>query len=304
MILQTSTLIPGLLVSLKSSVRGNVSYAKRDLGESQEGAAIVTKWETERTVRDTAEQERAIKVRSKARSLIVNVCAQSSFGLLCPETRAADLETAFEESRRLVAEFNRTANLTQIGIYIVAGRIAADDVQAVRSINSEIRDLMESMQQGLRDLDAGVVREACNKARALGSMLAPEAGARVKNAIDVARKAARDIVKAGEAGAVEIDQAAIHTIKNARTAFLDLEDETETQAPEASATRTMDLDAEVPTPELQPYPDMVEPEPEFSLPDEYDSPAQENVQPDEPEAPSAPIPAGPAPARFAFDLED
>lgn len=294
MVLQTSTLIPGLLVSLKSSVRGNVSYQKRDLGETQEAGAQVTKWETERTVLDPSEQERAIKVRAKARSLIVCTCAQSSFGLLCPASKQTDLETAFEEARRLVADFNRDAKLTRIEIYIVAGRIESDDAQAIRSINSEMRDLMDSMREGLANLDAQVVRDACNKARALGSMLAPEAAARVKAAIEVARKAARDIVKAGEAGAVEIDQAAIHTIGNARTAFLDLDGERETAAPEQEATRAIDLDPDL-TPEQEAEMD--------GTAAEFAAARDAQMAEGEPEPEPEPAPA-PVQMPFAFELED
>jgi hypothetical protein len=50
--MQTTTLRPGLLVSLKTSVTGNVLYARRDVEQEHtldDGAKSAT-WETERTL--------------------------------------------------------------------------------------------------------------------------------------------------------------------------------------------------------------------------------------------------------------
>ena len=145
-----TTLRPGYLVSLKTSCAGNVSYRTRTIEEEQRtddgGARAV--WETERRVQDQAEQEEAIKVRSKARSLITSVCADSSFGLLCPEHKAQDLASAVEDARELAEDFNKTASVTNVSVYVIAGRVAADDVEAVRAINSEMRELMSAMEVG------------------------------------------------------------------------------------------------------------------------------------------------------------
>jgi hypothetical protein len=235
--LNTSTLRPGLLVSLKTSIAGNVNYKTLTL----EGDHITetgerrARWETERTVTDPVEHEAAIRARSLARSKIQCVCANSAFGLLCPESKASELAAAVDEARAIVDAFNRSAGLTRLSFNLIAGKIAPDDVEAIRAINSEMSDLMASMAQGLSNLDVSKVRDAANKARSVGAMLTPEAQERVKTAIDVARKAARQIVSAGEEGAVEIDRASIRKVLDARTAFLDLEDGTEVEAPQAIA---------------------------------------------------------------------
>src|SRR5262245_49180805 len=100
MTIQTSTLRPGLLVSLKSSVRGNVSYIRRDLEneEKMKDGSSHSRWETERTIEDLKEHERAVETRTKARNVIGKVCAHSAFGLLCPDTNEKLLEEAIEES--------------------------------------------------------------------------------------------------------------------------------------------------------------------------------------------------------------
>jgi hypothetical protein len=240
--MKTSTLRPGLLVSLKTSVTGNVAYKTFDLESEHltpEGIKRA-RWETEKTVSDPEEHDRAIKVRSKARSLVTAICAQSDFGLLCPLERAGDLDSAFREARALADEFNDEARITRVQVFIIAGVVAQDDVEAVRAINSEVRGLLADMESGLQRLDVGAIREAANKARNLGSMLAPEAAERVQEAINAARSAARKIVKAAEEGAAEVDQATLRKLAEARTAFLDIDEGGEMVEPVAEA-RAIDL---------------------------------------------------------------
>jgi hypothetical protein len=223
--MQTSTLRPGLLVSLNTTISGNVSYKRREITPehiTDEGTKEAA-WQTERTIFDPAEDERARVVRSKARSLISAICARSAFGLLCPESKAAELESAIRDARALADDFNANANLSRVGVYVITGRVAQDDVEAVRAINSEVRDLIDAMADGVAKLDVERVREAANKARALSGMLSDAAQERVAVAIKTAREAARKIVSAGEQAASEIDTATVRQIAQARTAFLDLD---------------------------------------------------------------------------------
>lgn len=240
--MQTSTIRPGLLVSLKTTLTGNVQYQRADIEPDHiiESGERRARWETERVIEDPAEHEAAVTMRGKCRNLIRSLCSVSSFGLLCPESRAEELGKAVEEAQRFAAEFNRAAKLTRISVYVIAGRIAPDDVEAVRAINSEIRDLMTDMETGLRNLDVKTVREAAAKARGIGQMLSSDARARVQTAIDAARSAARKIVKAGEAAAAEIDHQAIRSLAEARTAFLDLDEADNIVAPTATG-RAIDL---------------------------------------------------------------
>lgn len=233
--MRVSTLRPGLLVSLNTSIRGNVSYQKRDVeqdhvDENGERRAV---WETVRTIADPAEHEVAIKMRAQIRSLITAHCAASLFGLLCPDTKADLLAKAIERGRDMANTFNECAKTTHIAVHVIAGRIASDDVDAVRAVNSEVRDLLTDMEQGIVKLDVEAVRDAANKARAIGSMLSPFAAEKVQRAIDVARGAAKRIVKAGENAAIEIDRVTLEEIRSSRTAFLDMEAMAEMEEPEA-----------------------------------------------------------------------
>lgn len=247
MALSTSTLRPGFLVSLKTSIRGNVNYARTDLGSDERDGAAVEKWQTERTIRDPEEHDRAKKARAKVGSLIRTACSQSAFGLLCPEVDSDKLEAAVAAAREVVREFNEGAQLSQIAMYVLAGRVTPDDVEAVRAINSEIRELMGAMEAGLEGGDAAAVREAASRVKGIGEMLSTEAQTKVEMAVKTARDAAKQVVRAKEqsgGAAVPVDRSAVRRIGELRAAFLDLDDHADVAAPAAGPARRLDLAAE------------------------------------------------------------
>ncbi len=235
------TLRPGFLISLKTSVKGNVKYDKRDLGSAttDDGKAIA-EWETKRVIADPVEFKAAGEARGKARSVINSVCVNSAFGLLCPEAAQQELDKAIKDAHQIVDSFNSTATLTRVSVYVMVGKIAADDVEAVRAINSEVSDLLGQMEQGLKNLDVKSIRDAANKAKGIGQMLSPDAAVRIQLAIDAARSSARKIVQAGETAAAEIDLRAIRKVTEARTAFLDLDEAREVATPRQEG-RALDL---------------------------------------------------------------
>lgn len=243
--MRVSNLRPGLLVSLKTNLTGNVSYQTRDLENDRyaDGEAVA-RWETIRTTVKPEEQEAGVKARGKARTAVLAVCSQSSFGLLCPADREGDLEEAVAEARRVADEFNAAAEVTHLHVGIIVGRIAEDDVEAVRSINAEIRSLLEDMERGIRKLSVKEIREAANKARGLGQMLSPEAASRVEEAIKTARSTARRIAKAGDVAAAEVDTQAVAAMRRARTAFLDLDEVERVEVDTAPDGRALDLEPE------------------------------------------------------------
>jgi hypothetical protein len=253
-----TTLRPGLLVSCKTSVTGNVDYRKEEIEAEHvldNGQTTQARWETTRTIEDKEEHEAAIKVRGKALAMIRGVCARSAFGLLCPNNKESDLVAAIRDARALTDEFNKTSKLTRIGVFVIAGRVAQDDVEAARAIRSEVAELVALMSEGIKALDADSVRDACNRAKNVSQMLAPEGQERVQEAILLARSAARTIVKAGESAATEIDAATIRKLEGARLGFLDM-DETETEhtiAEVSSASRALDFEP-IPEAEIQAAP--------------------------------------------------
>lgn len=221
--IKASTIRPGLLVALKTTVSGNVHYHKQELGVQQQGDAEVVKWETERTIKDPKEFKAAGQIRMKARGFILNVCAQSTFGLLCPENNADKLAEAIKKAHALADAFNSKAKVTRINVNVIAGRVASDDVEATKAINGEVRELLERMENGVKTMNVEAIRDAAKRAKALSSIVAPGASEQLQAAIDTARAAASKLNKAGETAAREVDKEALKLLKNSRTAFLDID---------------------------------------------------------------------------------
>ena len=156
----TRLLKPGLLVSLKTTIRGGVDYRRVDLDavrKSNNGEAV-TRWETTRTIEDPEEHERAVKVRGKANGLIRGVCSFTSFGLLCPYDREERLDSAIEEARRLTEDFNSTATHSDVSVYVLRGRIAETDEEATRALVSEVQGLLSAMESGIRGGEVKTIR--------------------------------------------------------------------------------------------------------------------------------------------------
>jgi len=158
--MRTSTLKPGLLVALATRVDGGVNYKRVDLDQEHttDDGSKMARWETTRTIEDPAEFDRATKLRGKCRSLITAVCSASDFGLLCPASREAELDAAMTEATRLADEFNRSAARSCVSVYVLKGRIAQDDAEAVRAIGSEVRGLLDQMERGIQAASPEAIR--------------------------------------------------------------------------------------------------------------------------------------------------
>lgn len=224
---------PGLLVAVKSSVAGGVSYRRTDLAAAPSVDAIganveVSTWETTRIVADAAEHDRAVKARGLAIREIGAQCARTAFGLLCPVDREADLDAALVRARQIVDAHNATATHTLIRIYMLKGRIADTDEQAARAIGAEVASLIEGMSGAIDRLDVAAIRDAATRAQAMGAMLDAGQASKVQDAIVAARKAARMIVarveKGAEDAAIVLADIQRGAIEKARIAFLDLDE--------------------------------------------------------------------------------
>lgn len=242
-----TTLRPGILVSLSTSINGGADYQRLEIepDHTTEAGARRARWETTREIRDPEDYARAIIARGKARSIITGVCCASKFGLLCPTEREADLDDALRRAREVVDAHNKAATSTNVEVYVMAGRVAQDDVEAARAISSEVRDLLAAMESGIEAANPEAIREAANKARAVGQMLAPAAQAKVSEAIQQARSAAREIVrrveKAGETAADVVAELNVDKIRAGRFAFLDIEQDAQEPAHVEPAGRALDL---------------------------------------------------------------
>jgi len=281
-----TTIRPGFLVALKTSVDGGVRYERIDLDAVGDSVA---KWQTTKFVDDVEEYEAAAKCRNKARNEITSVCASTGFGLVCPEDKEDDLTDAYARAQVIVKEHNAKARFTRVELFVLKGRIASNDEEAARAITSEIGQLINAMNDGIDKMQVSVIREAANKAKGVAQMLGDEQKAKVSAAIDNARAAARAIVKrvekGGEDAAKVLGEIKRDDLTAARFSFLDTEAcaPAAEQLPAVEAQRFQDIDTS--TPDAEPV---------------VTAPAQPALDFDAPVA--APAPTNePTPAALDFD---
>ena len=248
---KAATIRPGLLVVVKSTVFGGVTYQRTDLdaeGMPVEEGGAVARWETTRIIEDKDEHDRAVKARSQAVSLIRKQCQETTFGMLCPEANEGALDVAIAAARAVVDAHNATAANTKISIHTLKGRVASNDAEAARAITAEIGALVVQMDQGIAKLDAKAIRAAADRAREMSAMLDDSVKGKIDAAIEQARKAARTIVKRiekdGEDKAIVMMDIQRGQIESARIAFLDMSgDAAPVEAlPAVNAQRFADLD--------------------------------------------------------------
>ena len=215
----------------------------------RDDGAQVAEWESERTILDLVEHAAAIQTRTKCRTLILSACiTNSKFGYMAAPADIEKLRTKVEEAQGLARMFNASARYSRIGVYVVTAQLVADDVETVRSIASEVDALLRGLDAGLRACDPAVIRANANKLADVGKILSAGASKRVEVALEQARKSARKLAKAGVTAARVVDLAAIKSVTEARSQFLDLVDEGAIpEAPaavEMDAGRAIDLDVQ------------------------------------------------------------
>lgn len=227
--MKTITLKPGILVALRSTISGGVTYERTELEhKSDDDGRAVARWETTKVTQDPQEEERARRARAQAVNAIRRLCIPTSFGPLCPVAREAELDAAIASSRAAVDEYNATASYCRVGVYVLKGHIATTDEEATRAIIDEVGTLVSAMNAGIQSLDVEAIRTAATKARALSEVLGDEAKETLTEAVKAARSAARTIVKRvqedGESAAVVLADIKRGAIEKARFAFLDMEE--------------------------------------------------------------------------------
>lgn len=296
---------PGILVAVRTSVVGGVTYEREDIVDNEPAPAPagatdkrIEKWKTTKIVVDPAEHEAASKLRSSALAMIRRQCVETSFGLLAPVSNEAALDAAIQQARSQVREFNDASRYSKISVSVLKGRVASTDEEAVRAVSAELVDLMRDMDAGIRRLDPAAIRAAAQKASKMQAVLGESQQIRVTMAVEAARKAAREIVrrveKGGEDAAVVLQDLQIAAIETARVQFLELETATlpADSMPEVDLGRAAAVEYEEAGDGLPPVLQ--------NGPETAPAPPEASVPPDE--TPRAPWWPGPAPLATADEL--
>lgn len=221
---------PGLMVHLSVGVEGGREYKTEDKREVAEGNTAHASWRSERTVYDIEEFQKAEKVRTECRAIILRTCKQTDLCLICPAGQENDLYAAIREARTMASNFNENAVHSRVRIKCMIGRIASDEAESARAVAAEMADLVSRMESGIMAGDVEGIRDAAERARKLGAMLDESQQGKVNEAIKAARAAAtaitRRVRKLGEDAETVVNDvmgksAAVTT---ARFAFMDMEE--------------------------------------------------------------------------------
>lgn len=153
---------PGILVGLRTSVKGGVEYTRLDKGIVEEDdGAVVEKWDTEKKTLDPEEHRLASAARNRARYLIKSTCAQTPFGLIAQDEER--LEESVRAAKQHIREFNQQAQHSIVQIHVIRARFAADDAEAAESIRAALQDLLERLEGLTARGDVDGVRNLCNQ---------------------------------------------------------------------------------------------------------------------------------------------
>lgn len=222
---------PGLLVSLRTSLKGGIAYERAELEAPAPATETedVARWETTRVIDDKAEYDRGSKLQGKVSGMIRNRCIETeNLGLLCPKDREDELDKAVADAQALVDEFNTSTRHSMLTVWAVKWRMAEDEEEATAALAAEVRGLLDQVDRGIRDVNVETIRAAATRAKYVGKMLDGKQAEQVTEAVLAARKAAttiaRRVEKLGEDAEVVMAELKTEPIATARFAFLDLEE--------------------------------------------------------------------------------
>jgi hypothetical protein len=232
-----------VLVTLKTKNVGNVRYDKDTIEYAHLTASGAERSvvETTKTIADPAEQDRAEKVRDRAKDHIRGLCTRSEHGLMCPLKDKAELEMRIEEAREWVADFNATAVRNHVKFNVICTEIQQDDVAATKAIFSDIEEFLDEAAQRLAELDVKKVRDIMDKAVNYNQVLDGQSSDTLDLVIRTARAACTRIVKAGNEVASEMERNTVRLIRSARTQFLDIDAPGTYTPPSSGGGRALDM---------------------------------------------------------------
>jgi len=150
-----------ILVSEKLSVERGVTYHRTDLhnGRVRADGSRITKWETERHIRDEAETKLADTTYSKARWKIRNQCLYTEVGYICAVSQQDDLQVAIEEARAMCEEFNHKAKFCHIKFRVMLTMVEPDNEGGIEALREALMKHTADIGKALMEFN---VKKATN----------------------------------------------------------------------------------------------------------------------------------------------
>ena len=190
---QEFALKPGVLVVVKSSVRGGAEYDRQELstdGLDPAGAKQIRSWQTVQRVSDPDELAEARRVRGYAVGAIWNRASVTPYGLIVSDDRLEALAEAVERARERVDAFNAKARHVRVTLRVLKTRLVPEE--ASEAFEAEAEETLEDLEARVdaESLDVEETRKAADRATALAEVLDGSLASRVLAKIQEARAAA------------------------------------------------------------------------------------------------------------------
>lgn len=194
---------PGLLVSMRTSIKGGVSYRREDLVDEIEGEGTRTEWKTEKKVENADEYTRARRLRARVVTLIGGACVKTAFTYICPLENEALLDERIAEAQAACDAFNEEAVHSQVTFDLMRGRYMEDTKETVQAVRREIHELLEELNSALKAGEVQSIRDVAARATQMGRLLeeGTEARSALERAVKESRRVAGQLVKRIKEGA-------------------------------------------------------------------------------------------------------
>lgn len=189
---------PGLLVVIKSSVRGGAEYDRREMSTDDvdpAGAEQVRAWATVQRVFDPDELAGAKAVRGRAVGWLWARVAQTPYGLVVTDDRVHAFDAALAKARAAVDAFNGGARHVRVTLRVLKTRLLLEEAAAA---------FEEAAEEAVEELDARdfktaedveEIRKVADRAADFAAVLRGDLAERVLAKIREARAAATAAAK-------------------------------------------------------------------------------------------------------------
>jgi hypothetical protein len=241
------TFRPSVLVGASITRKGNVTYAREDLGTEMPGGSEVKRWTTTKVTERVEEYKRSHAVVSECRRLLESVCVRTAVGLICPLEDEPRLETVFQTIQARLSEANAEFELAHLACWFAKGYIRTDDQESARAIAAEIAAFVRELTQALEACDVKKIRATLASARGVERVLEGSQSETLAQAIQTARHAANTIAREVERKGRRIEEVRreldLSAVDVARFLFVEPEPEEElvpAAAPDLEARARMD----------------------------------------------------------------
>ena len=183
-----------IVVVVRCSVKGGVSYQISEEETRQEGAAEHSEWKTEKTISDVEERKAALNTAQRIRRSFGRLGVPLDIGIVIPMARMSDYEEQHAANRKEVDGFNATSTYSRLS-YVALPIIVGTSEEAARYVMESIRDALQVLRDSLTDGDVQRAKDALRELKGVDQILRREFSEQAAEAVKEAQSQVRAMGK-------------------------------------------------------------------------------------------------------------